>query len=59
MESFRTKAAAKEWIKEREWDMSEHPQWYRHLAYPSYSIKVRKTWVEEPFFSPCMNYDYN
>ena len=57
MDSFTTRAAARHWIQDRNWDMSAHPQWYRHLANPSYSIEVRKTWVEEPFFSPCMNYD--
>ena len=40
-DSFTSKAAARHWIEDRLQDQEFHPQWYRHLANPSYTIEKR------------------
>ena len=39
-ETFDSKAAARHYIQDLLQDQEFHPQWYRHLANPSYSIEV-------------------
>jgi len=58
VQTFDSRAAAKNWIQVHLEDMAHAPHWYRHLADPCYSIKARQTLVEEPFYSPCMRAEY-
>ena len=39
LEEFTTRAAARHWIEDTKEDQRVHPQWYRHLADPYYSIE--------------------
>ena len=48
-ETFDSRAAARHYIEDRLADQEVHPQWYRHLANPSYEISKRVD-RSEPIF---------